>query len=262
MTVVGTTAARAALPKIASINLCTDQLVLSVADPSQILSLSWLAAHPEESMLAATAAAYPLNYGSAEELLRLDPDVVIAGSETSPFTRELIRRLGTTVVEISAANSIADIARNLEQVGTAIGREAETRAVIAALHTLVADLRARRAEPAHRAIVVRPGGFTIGRGTLAFELLGLAGLVNSIAELDAWGSLTIETLVTTQSEYLVLTRYREDQPSLANAFFAHPALASIASEQRRISVHARFFACGIPQSLQAVEDLLAQMAEP
>jgi iron complex transport system substrate-binding protein len=234
--------------------------VLSVADPSQILSLSWLSAHPEESMLAAAAAAYPLNYGSAEELLRLDPDVVIAGAETSPFTRELLRRLGTKVVEVSAANSIADIARNLEQVGTAIGREAESRTVVATMLARTGDLREQRAEPARRAIVVRPGGFTIGRGTLAFELLELAGLTNSIAELDAWGSLTIETLVTTQSDYLVLTRYREDQPSLANAFFGHPALTSIASEQRTLSVHARHFACGAPQSLQAVEDLLTQMA--
>ena len=66
--------ARATPPSVASINLCADQLVLVLADPEQILTVSWLSADPEESLLAATAAHYPLNYGTAEELLRFAPD--------------------------------------------------------------------------------------------------------------------------------------------------------------------------------------------
>src|SRR5262249_43349455 len=67
----------AAPPSVASINLCADQLVLTVAAPEQVLTVSWLSADPEESLLATQAARYPLNYGSAEELLRFKPDVVI-----------------------------------------------------------------------------------------------------------------------------------------------------------------------------------------
>jgi len=70
--------AQTQLPSVASINLCTDQLVLTVADPDQIVSLSWLSAHPAESMLASQAASYPLNYGSAEELVAIGADVVSA----------------------------------------------------------------------------------------------------------------------------------------------------------------------------------------
>ena len=44
------------LPTVASINLCADQLVLALADPEQILTVSWLAADPEESLLADQAA--------------------------------------------------------------------------------------------------------------------------------------------------------------------------------------------------------------
>ena len=55
----------ASLPSVASINLCADQLVLTVAAPAQIATVSWLSADPEESLLAAEAARYPLNYGSA-----------------------------------------------------------------------------------------------------------------------------------------------------------------------------------------------------
>ena len=57
--------ARSAMPyAVASINLCADQLVLTVAAPEQVLTVSWLSADPEESLLASQAARYPLNYGS------------------------------------------------------------------------------------------------------------------------------------------------------------------------------------------------------
>jgi iron complex transport system substrate-binding protein len=247
-------------PSVASINLCTDQLVLSVAAPDQILSLSWLAANPEESMLAEIAARYPLNYGSAEELIEIGADVVIAGSQTSPFTRQLLRRLGATIVEVEPAQSFADITRNLLTVGMAIGRSAETAQVIAAMQAHAASIRGRRAATLQQAIVVRPGGFTIGRHTLAFDLLELAGLENSIAELDRWGSLSIEALLTESPDVIVLTDYRSDEPSLANSIFAHPALLALAETQATVRVHSRYFSCGAPESLAASEQLLDQLA--
>ncbi len=116
-------ACAAALPSVASINLCADQLVLTVAAPEQVLTVSWLSADPEESLLAAQAARYPLNYGSAEELLRFNPDVVIAGAYTNAFTRALLARLGYRVIELEPEESVADIARNLRLVAAAIGRD-------------------------------------------------------------------------------------------------------------------------------------------
>ena len=252
--------ATAELPTVASINLCTDQLVLSVADQSQILSLSWLSADPEESMLAADARRYPLNYGSAEELIELGADVVIAGSETSPFTRQLLSRLGATVVEIQPAAGIAEIGRNLLEVGAAIDRAAEAERMVAAMQARAAAIRSQRAEPARSAIVLRPGGFTIGRGTLAHELIELAGLDNRIAELDRWGSLSVETLLVQDPEIVVVTRYRDGEASLANSIFAHPGLASLDASTLRLTVSAKFFACGVPESLRSAETLLEQMA--
>jgi iron complex transport system substrate-binding protein len=124
------------------------------------------------------------------------------------------------------------------------------------------SIRARQSGRPGSAIVVRPGGFTIGRHTLAFELLELAGLENDIADLDRWGSLSIEALLTSRPEYLVITRYRSDEASLANSFLTHPALVSLARTQKTLQVDARYFACGAPASLTAAESLLEQMAAP
>ena len=253
----------APLPSVASINLCADQLVLSVAAPEQVLTVSWLSADPQESLLAEQARRYPLNYGTAEELLRFHPDVVIAGAYTNAFARALLARLGYRVIELEPEESVADIARNLHAVATAIGREERGNA-------LVADLRAREQQiaasrPAHSpaTVVVRPGGFTVGEHSLADELMKLAGVRNVAAEqgLDRWGSLSMETLLDSRPELIVLTGYRASEPSLANAVLEHPALKFVRDTRRTATVPAPYWDCGLLESLDAAA-LLQRAAAP
>ncbi|HEY8519574.1 MAG TPA: ABC transporter substrate-binding protein [Gammaproteobacteria bacterium] len=260
LALAGTFAARPAgadigRPTVASINLCADQLVLTVADPEQILTVSWLAADPEESLLAEQAARYPLNYGSAEELLRYAPDVVIAGAYTGAFTRALLRRLGYRVVELEPEVTVADIAANVRRVAEAVGRPARGAALVAALEERVRRLEATRPAVPVDTVIVRPGGFTVGRDNLAHTLLMLAGLRNVAAErgLDRWGSLSVEALLRSDPQLLVMTGYRDDQPSLANAVLRHPALLAAARERATVTVPAAYWSCGLPQSLDAVE---------
>jgi len=256
--------ARAApLPSVASINLCADQLVLSVAAPEQVLTVSWLSADPEESLLAAQAARYPLNYGSAEELLRFHPDVVIAGAYTNAFTRALLARLGYRVIELEPEDSVADIERNVRVVAAAIGREERGNALVAELRTREQQIAAARPARAPAAVVVRPGGFTVGEHSLADELMKLAGVRNVAAEqgLDRWGSLSMEALLASRPELIVLTGYRASQPSLANAVLGHPALRLVRTAQRTTTVPAPYWDCGLLESLDAAA-LLQQAAAP
>lgn len=245
------------LPSVASINLCADQLVLTIAAPEQIATVSWLAADPEESLLADEAARYPLNYGSAEELLRFDPDVVIAGSYTNTFTRALLVRLGYTVVELEPENTIAEIEANVRRVAAAVGRAERGESIVHGMHEQVARFTAARPAVPVAAVVIEPGGFTVGAYSLANELLTLAGMRNVAAEqgLDRWGSLAMETLLRSDPDVIVLTGYRTAQPSLANAVLEHPALKRVRATERSSTVWGAYWQCGLPQSLGAVERL-------
>lgn len=256
-------AAAGPLPKVASINLCADQHLLALADPEQILTVSWLAADPEESMLASEAQRHTLNYGTAEELLKFSPDVVLAGTYTSPFTRTMLRRLGYRVVELEPEASLADIERNVRLVADIVAQPARGEQLVAALHERVRAIEANR--PAHSlaAVIVRPGGFTVGADSLANELLTLAGFRNVAAEqgLDRWGSLSMEALLRSAPDVIILTGYRSTQPSLANAVLEHPALAALGATHRTVTVHTALWACGLPGSIEAAA-VLQQAASP
>ena len=251
------------LPKIASINLCADQHVLALADPEQVLTVSWLAADPEESLLASEAQQHTLNYGTAEEILKFAPDVVLAGTYTSPFTRTMLRRLGYRVVELEPEASVADIERNVRLVAEIVAQVERGERLVAALREDVRAIEANRPARKLAAVIVRPGGFTVGADSLANELLTLAGLSNVAAErgLDRWGSLSMEALLRSSPELIVLTGYRSTQPSLANAVLDHPALGRLGAAQRSVTVHTALWACGLPGSIEAAA-LLQRAALP
>lgn len=52
--------------RVVSMNLCTDQLALALADPSQIVSVSHFATDPSMSVHWKQAEDLPVNYGRAE----------------------------------------------------------------------------------------------------------------------------------------------------------------------------------------------------
>jgi iron complex transport system substrate-binding protein len=246
-------AAAEPLPRVASINVCADQHLLAIADPEQILTVSWLAADAEESLLARQAKQHTLNYGTAEELLKFAPDVVLAGTYTSPFTRTMLRRLGYRVVELEPEASVADIERNVRLVAEVVGQSARGEQLVAALRERVRAIEANRPARRPAAVIVRPGGFTVGADSLADDLLTLAGFDNVAAErgLDRWGSLSMEALLRSSPEVIVLTGYRSTQPSLANAVLEHPALAKLEAAHRTVTVPTALWACGLPGSIEA-----------
>jgi iron complex transport system substrate-binding protein len=245
------------LPSVVSINVCSDQLLLTLADPEQILSVSWLAADPEESVLAAEASQHPLNYGDVEALLALRPDVVLGGSFTNAPARGLLERLGQKVVALDPANSVADIERNVGIVAAAIGQTARGDSIIRDLRRRSREIAASVRGPSRTAVVVRPGAFTVGADSLADDLLKLAGLRNIVAEqgLDRWGSLSLESLLLSRPDLLIFTDYRGNEASLANGIFAHPVMISLRRQVDTVSVPASLWACGLPRSLRAAEIL-------
>ena len=221
-------AADSSLPSVASINLCADQLVLTLARPRADSHRELALRRSRRSRCSPQKRrAIRLNYGSAEELLRFDPDVVIAGAYTNAFTRALLARLGYKVVELEPETTIAEIEANLRRVAT---RDRPHRARRAARRGDSRGLAAARRGPRRgarsRPSSCDPGGFTVGDHSLAHDLMTLAGLRNVAAEqgLDRWGSLSMETLLRSAPDLIVLTGYRASQPSLANAVLAHPAL--------------------------------------
>ncbi|MGE5360084.1 MAG: hypothetical protein ACM3NQ_13785, partial [Bacteroidales bacterium] len=91
---------RAEMPprRIVSLTVCTDQLLLDLVDRDRIAALTYLAVDPTVSMRVEDARGLKGVHWFAEEVLALQPDLVIAQEYSATGAVDMLRRLGFRVV--------------------------------------------------------------------------------------------------------------------------------------------------------------------
>ena len=246
---------------VVSLNICTDQLAIQLLDPERIASVSFLAADPHYSAVAERAADLPLNRGDAEEVLRLDPDLVLAGTYTSRPTVRLLRRLGYEVVEVAPPSDLDAAREQIRTVAGALGVPARGEAMIARIDRQLDRLGPDDPDdpdaPRPTAAVYQANGITPGRGELAHAVLRAAGLKNLAAERGVrnLAPLPLEALVMAKPDVLVFVTRRDAPPSQATRLLDHPALAGLKDRAAVALVPPAMWNCGGPQLAKAVKRL-------
>jgi len=252
--------------RVVSLNLCTDQLALLLAQPGQLVSVTFLARRPESSYMAAQAQELHINRGRAEEVLALRPDLVLAGTKAATPTVRLLRQLGYRVESFTLAADFAAIRGQVRRMAGLLGVPARGEALVARFDRMLTaapgvDVETPRARPV--ALLYQANGLTAGTGTIVDEVLRAAGLRNMAAELGFAGvaTLPLEQMLWSAPDLLVFSPYAPGAPSLGEALLAHPALGSFRQGQRVLHVPSRLWLCPGPMLGEAVALLRAGAAE-
>lgn len=251
-------ATSAAPQRIVSLNLCADELVLRLAAPGTVKSVTWLAGDVSLSNVSELAQGFPVNRGLAEDVVPLGPDLVIAGAYTTRTAVSLLRRLGIPVLELNVPNSVEDALAQITAVAAALGTEARGAQLVEDISRRLEALRVgvpRSAQPI--AAVYQPNGFTIGQGSLVNDLLRRAGLRNLAVErrIDNYGVLPLELLLFAQPDLLVVNTTDQRGPAIAYEVLRHPALALRYHGARVVSVPSAWWSCPGPRLVDAVQRL-------
>ncbi len=240
--------------RIVSVNLCTDELVLRLADRKNIASVTWLATTSSASNVADLATQIPVNHGLAEEVIPLNPDLVVAGIYTARATAALLKRVGIPVLDLDVPRNLNEIRAQYREVGQALGEEERAERIIAEMDSRLAAIRVNPARVRPRAMVLNANGYTIGKGSLTDEIITRAGMENLSATLgiDTYGQISLETVVVNAADVLILSAYREGPPAMATEILRHPVLTKISDRTRIAVVPARMWACAGPGNIDAI----------
>ena len=230
-----------AAPRVVSLNLCTDQLLVLLA-PEQVRALEPLARNPALSFVAAQAAGLPLVRADAEAVLALHPDLVLAGRYGAQSTLALLRARGVRVVQFDEAADFAGVGVQVRAMADLLGVPGRGAALVAGMWRRLAAVRQR----AGSAVLWQAGGWSAGPGSFGDAVLRAAGLV----DVGSGGRIGVERLLALRPDVLV-TEAAARFPSMATDLAWHPALAGMA---RRI-VAPPLLVCAGPWSVAAVEAL-------
>lgn len=246
--------------RIASLNLCTDQLVLMLAKPENIVGLSPMVRDCQNAVLCEQARAVPSLRVSAEAVVAHQPDIVLGGTYTARVAMQVARSLGLPVVALRPADKLDDIPTQIMTVADAIGESERGRQLVAAFQARLAELSVT-APHGPVAAIYAANGFVTQPGSLPDDVLHHAGFRNYTGRkgMGHMLKLPLETLIAHPPDLLILDRSGQGY-SIAQAMLDNPVLQNAFPEAHKADIPARLWLCGLPQTLDVISRLQVNRA--
>lgn len=249
--------------RIVSMNPCVDAVLRDIAAPGQIASVSAYSQDPRATSVPLEwARRYPANNGSAEDVIAMRPDLVIAGPHVAVQTIAALKRQGVALMQVAVPESIAENRVEIAAIGARIGRPAAA----GALNRRIDEALARSRWPGRpaTALIWQGSGLVAGKGTLADELLTHTGFHNISPELGLgkWDILPLEGLFLNPPQVLLAGRADMGAGSGdANRMLSHPALRKAGRAFRIADYPSGLLHCGGPVILRSLDRLAAVRRE-
>ena len=238
---------------IVSLDYCADQYVLGLADRERILALS-PDAGKEFSYLREDAAGLPAVRPRAEDVLALQPDLVVRSYGGGPRAAAFFERAGVPVLQIDYAPDIDAVRDRIRQAALALGVAGRGDALIEEMDARLA--RALAGAPGADTLYLAPSGVAAGSGTFVDHLIAAAGLDNFSDEIG-WRSIPLERLAYETPDVYAVPGFDETNQNVVWTPFRHPVAVRRVQAGPTIPIDGATTSCGAWFLADAVEALAA-----
>lgn len=245
--------------RIVSLTVCVDQLLLDLVPRQRIAALSYLAVDPTLSLKVEEARGIKGVHWMAEEVLALDPDLVLAQPYSTTATVNLLQRLGFRVVLVPLATDFEGMRQAIRTIAAAVGEKARGEAMIAAFDKRIAAAQPQGPERP-RALAYEVNSLTSGKGSLIDAALDAAGFHNMASDhhLGPGGRLPLEEIVANPPDLILLANTPDEFRSIVGDNLRHPAFAHVVNNRPHMQFPMPLWLCATPRIADAVEELGAK----
>lgn len=246
--------------RIVSLDYCADQFVLALADRDQIAALS-RGSRRDDSYFRMRAVGIRQSRGSLEEVLALNPDLIVR-NWGGPWDAEAVyARFGIRVLHVGDAADFAAAREDVARAARAFGRARRGEAIVRDLDRRLARLR--QAAPLQRPPVMylSAGGAVAGRGVMMDSVIEAAGGRNIRADAN-WTVLPLERMIEAPPALVALGFFNTGRTRIdAWSPSRHPAVRRMLANARTVTLPAPAIACEAWYAIDAAE-MLARALRP
>jgi len=226
--------------RIVSLDICSDWMLTIYAQRSQVTALSSLL---DDFQVEWVKGDWPTHDGTLEQILSLDPDLVVTGEYNAVVLRKRLKALGIHVEVLPLPQSLDSLHDYMERFLSLLG---STEAVPALPDFLEPD------SDAPRLLLLGANGVGTGTETLEHEILLRAGWRNYISR-AGYGSLDLEKLIIDPPDAVLWSA--PASPALANMFIEHPALKKVMRTRETHNVTFGNWQCSGPWTWLQIQKL-------
>lgn len=176
--------------RIVSVTLGSDEILSALVDKQRVVGVTHLV---DDARMSNIPYWYPANIqrirGEVEEILALQPDLVIVTRYTRAETVRLLFGSGVPVVRLSGGHTFSDIEENITIISQITGTESRAQVLLADLRKITEQIKSRvNAQPLPRVLFYHLDGYTAGEGSTVDEMIRIAGGHNVVHEAGIKGS--------------------------------------------------------------------------
>jgi iron complex transport system substrate-binding protein len=230
--------------RVASLNLCTDELLLMLARPEQIVSVTHLSQQAAETRLWRQARRYRKNDGSLVSVAGLRPELILTMGGGVRDQARIAGRLGMRLLDIPYPQSLSDVESAIRTVSEALGNRPAGEALL----KQIAILRRSATAANQDTIWLGGGGRSVAARGLAAEWMRLAGFRQRALRGD---HVSLEELLVRPPAVLLRSDYRGGEYSAEQRWLSHP-LAKGTRRSQTITSDGRPWTCMGPSMIGEV----------
>jgi len=233
-----------AAPRLISVGGGITEIVYALGAQAQLVGTDTTSLYPPAAQ--ATPKVGYMRQLSAEGLLALRPDAVIAGSDAGPpVVLDQLRSAGVRIELVASDHSWAEVGRKVAAVGRAANREAAAQALQAQLDerwgAVRAAIESRAPQTAPRVLFVlsHSGTPTVaGEQTAANAMIRFIGARNALSGFKGYRPMTAESMAAAAPDVILTTTQGLEAIGGETAFWRRPELGLTPAYRRRASLGA------------------------
>ncbi len=223
--------------RIVSLTLGTDEILTALVPLSEIVGVDYYATQPIWSHIMGLVEQHHLRVlgssmgePSAEELVKLHPNLILAADYDSPKLIQQLTHLGIPVYEFTSFNSIGSIESHILTIGRMVGYENRAQAIV---HDMQQELAAlKKTAPKKKLTVLYYTSYqnTIsiaGAQTTGNSVIRAAGGVNVAANLTGWATVSAEKVLAYNPDVIIIPNDSGKQKLELKQFLRNPVFKSL-----------------------------------